>query len=91
MPILTGILLLCTDDEKNIIAVETLRADARSPLQLDPLPALLPRVPHTKMPSVASNLVRIFKQLLFCVGMNHSVTSADRVVVFRSITGLDFV
>ncbi|NWY92929.1 F149B protein, partial [Loxia curvirostra] len=51
-----------SDDEKNI-TVETLRADARSPLQLDPLPALLPRVPHTKMPSVASNLVRIFYQL----------------------------
>ncbi|NWT60928.1 F149B protein, partial [Erythrocercus mccallii] len=49
-----------SDDEKNIITVETLRADARSPLQLDPLPALLPRVPHTKMPSVTSNLVRIF-------------------------------
>ncbi|NWT91822.1 F149B protein, partial [Urocynchramus pylzowi] len=52
-----------SDDEKNIITVETLRADARSPLQLDPLPALLPRVPHTKVPSATSNLVRIFNQL----------------------------
>ncbi|NXC03152.1 F149B protein, partial [Orthonyx spaldingii] len=52
-----------SDDEKNIITVETLQADARSPLQLDPLPALLPRVPHTRMPSVTSNLVRIFSQL----------------------------
>ncbi|NWT82248.1 F149B protein, partial [Lanius ludovicianus] len=52
-----------SDDEKNIITVETLRADARSPLQLDPLPALLPRVPYTKMPSVTSNLVRIYSQL----------------------------
>ncbi|NWI47621.1 F149B protein, partial [Picathartes gymnocephalus] len=52
-----------SDDEKNIITVEMLRADARSPLQLDPLPALLPRVPHTKMPSVTSNLVRNFSQL----------------------------
>uniref|UniRef100_A0A8C5U0P1 Family with sequence similarity 149 member B1 n=1 Tax=Malurus cyaneus samueli TaxID=2593467 RepID=A0A8C5U0P1_9PASS len=49
-----------SDDEKNIITVESLRADARSPLQLDPLPSLLPRVPPTKMPSVTSNLVRIF-------------------------------
>ncbi|XP_037997328.1 primary cilium assembly protein FAM149B1 isoform X1 [Motacilla alba alba] len=48
-----------SDDEKNIITVETLRADARSPLPLDPLPALLPRVTHTKMPSVASNLVTL--------------------------------
>ncbi|XP_068053083.1 primary cilium assembly protein FAM149B1 isoform X2 [Anomalospiza imberbis] len=48
-----------SDDEKNIITVETLRADARSPLQLDPLPALLPRVPHTKMPSVTPNLVSL--------------------------------
>ncbi|NWH86022.1 F149B protein, partial [Aegithalos caudatus] len=49
-----------SDDEKNIITVETLRADVRSSLQLDPLPALLPWVPHTKMPPVTSNLVRIF-------------------------------
>ncbi|NWR28147.1 F149B protein, partial [Tachuris rubrigastra] len=48
-----------SDDEKNIITVETLRAGARSPLQLDPLPALLPRVPRTKTPSVTSNLVSV--------------------------------
>ncbi|NWR91037.1 F149B protein, partial [Furnarius figulus] len=54
-----------SDDEKNIITVETLRADARSPLQLHPLPALLPRVPHTKMPSVTSTVVSIFSQLLW--------------------------
>ncbi|NWV11429.1 F149B protein, partial [Ptilonorhynchus violaceus] len=59
-----------SDDEKNIITVETLRADARSPLQLDPLPALLPRVPHTKMPSVTSNLVRSFSQLF---GSHHNL------------------
>ncbi|XP_053927271.1 primary cilium assembly protein FAM149B1 isoform X5 [Cuculus canorus] len=45
-----------SDDEKNIIAVETIRADAGSPLPFDPLPALLPRVPPTKMPPVTSNL-----------------------------------
>ncbi|NXA94626.1 F149B protein, partial [Melanocharis versteri] len=59
-----------SDDEKNIITVEMLQADARSPLQLDPLPALLPRVPHTKMPSVSSNLVRIFSQLF---GSQHNL------------------
>ncbi|NWQ62569.1 F149B protein, partial [Neopipo cinnamomea] len=48
-----------SDDEKNILTVETLRAGARSPLQLDPLPALLPRVAHTKTPSVTSNLVSV--------------------------------
>ncbi|NXE84134.1 F149B protein, partial [Cochlearius cochlearius] len=54
-----------SDDEKNIITVETIRADAGSPLQFDPLPPLLPRVPQTKMPSVTSNLVSIFSQLVW--------------------------
>lgn len=62
-------LLLCVDDEKNIITVETIRADAGSPLQFDSLPVLLPRVPQTKMPSVTSNLVSIFSQLV-CLGTN---------------------
>ncbi|NXT23943.1 F149B protein, partial [Syrrhaptes paradoxus] len=53
-----------SDDEKNIITIETIRADAGSPLQFDPLPALLPHVPPTKMPSVTSNLVSIFSQLV---------------------------
>ncbi|KFV90609.1 Protein FAM149B1, partial [Eurypyga helias] len=48
-----------SDDEKNILTVETLRADAGSRLQFDPLPASLPRVPQTKMPSVTSNLVNV--------------------------------
>ncbi|NXN44508.1 F149B protein, partial [Rhinoptilus africanus] len=48
-----------SDDEKNIITVEAIRADAESPLPFDPLPALLPRVPQTKMPSVTSNLVNL--------------------------------
>ncbi|NWX01857.1 F149B protein, partial [Caloenas nicobarica] len=53
-----------SDDEKNIITVETVRADAGSPLQFDPLPALLPHVPQTKTPSLTSNLVSIFSQLV---------------------------
>ncbi|NWU49595.1 F149B protein, partial [Dromas ardeola] len=54
-----------SDDEKNILTVEAIRADAESPLQFDPLPALLPRVPQTKMPSVTSNLVSIFSQIVW--------------------------
>ncbi|KAJ7426907.1 protein FAM149B1 [Willisornis vidua] len=48
-----------SDDEKNIMTVGTLRADARSPLLPHPLPALLPRMPHTKMPSVTSTVVSL--------------------------------
>ncbi|XP_051474013.1 primary cilium assembly protein FAM149B1 isoform X2 [Apus apus] len=48
-----------SDDEKNILTVETIRADGGRPLQLDPLPALLPRVPHTKMPPVAADVVNV--------------------------------
>ncbi|NXY49541.1 F149B protein, partial [Ceuthmochares aereus] len=53
-----------SDDEKNIIAIETIRADAGSPLPFDPLPALLPRVPPAKMLPVTSNLVSNFSQLV---------------------------
>ncbi|KAK2530778.1 Fam149b1 [Columba guinea] len=48
-----------SDDEKNIITVGTVRAGAGSPLQFDPLPALLPRVPQTKTLSLTSNLVNL--------------------------------
>lgn len=67
-------LLLCIDDEKNIITVGTVRAGAGSPLQFDPLPALLPRVPQTKTLSLTSNLVSIFSQLV-CVGTNQYSTT----------------
>ncbi|XP_010292431.1 PREDICTED: protein FAM149B1, partial [Phaethon lepturus] len=45
-----------SDDEKNIITIEAIRADAGSPLQFDPLPVLLPRVPQTKMPPATLNV-----------------------------------
>ncbi|KFP75667.1 Protein FAM149B1, partial [Apaloderma vittatum] len=46
-----------SDDEKNTITVETIRADAGSHLQFDPLPMSLPCVPQNKLPSVTSNPV----------------------------------
>ncbi|OXB74672.1 UNVERIFIED_CONTAM: hypothetical protein H355_001504, partial [Colinus virginianus] len=60
-----------SDDEKNIIKVETIGADSGSPQQFHPLPVRLPRVPQTKMPSVTSNVVSTSSQLVY-VGVHLS-------------------
>ncbi|NWX48748.1 F149B protein, partial [Steatornis caripensis] len=70
-----------SDDEKNIITVDTFRADAGSPLQFDPLPVLLPPVPQTKMPSATSNVVSIFSQL---VNLSQGSSSGSQ----RNLNGL---
>uniref|UniRef100_A0A8C0EBW6 Family with sequence similarity 149 member B1 n=1 Tax=Bubo bubo TaxID=30461 RepID=A0A8C0EBW6_BUBBB len=78
-----------SDDEKNIITVETIRADAGSPLQFDPLPVLLPPVPPTKMPSVTSNLVSIFSQWVYESLGNRVVISHADHLSFGFVRDLD--